>query len=189
MRLPKQWLVFFLVMAGLLISGCEKQSEVSVVEALEPFYGTFKGSGNKVGKGEISERDLTVTIKPWEGKGFTVDWSTVIYRDGREKKTNMSINFYQSPRPNIFASAMRTDVFGNTVPFNPVAEDKHPYVWAGLDGDTLMVTALYVTAGGGHELQIYKRSLHEKGLSLEFERMKDGRVATEISAILQPVTE
>lgn len=189
MWLLRQWLVFFLVATGLLITGCGKQPQVSAVEALKPFYGTFKGSGNKVGKGEVSERDLTVTIKPWEEKGFTVDWTTVIYRDGREKKTNMSINFYQSPRPGIFASAMRTDVFGNQVPFNPVAEDEHPYVWAGLDDDTLIVSALYVMAGGGHELQVYKRSLHEKGLSLVFERMKDGRVTTEISAILQPVTE
>lgn len=192
MRLSKRWLVLFLVAAGLLFAGCDMQKQISSVEALKPFYGTFKGSGGPaVGKGEVAERDLTVTIRPWEDRGFTVDWTTVIHRDNRDKTTNMSINFYQSPRPGIFASAMRTDAFGKTVPFNPVAEDEHPYVWAGLDknNETLTVSALYITEGGGHEMQIYKRSLHEKGLSLEFERIKDGKRTMQVSSVLETVAD
>nr|CAA6805916.1 MAG: Unknown protein [uncultured Thiotrichaceae bacterium] len=191
MLLSKWWLVVFLVMTSLFFSACDSSKRGLSIEALAPFYGTFKGSGrgSSIEEGEVSERDLTVTIKPWEERGFTVDWSTIIYRDGREKETSMSIDFYPSGRPGIFASAMRQDVFGKTVPYNPVVEEAHPYVWASLEGETLVVNALYIRSDGGYEMQIYKRSLHEKGLSLEFERMKNSERVTQISSLLESVAE
>jgi len=104
------------------------------------FYGTFRGNAESVLSGELSERELEVVIKPWEERGFTVEWTTLIHRaDGEKKMTDLSIDFYPAERPGIFASAMQTNVFGQTVPYDPVAKDADPYVWAGLDGDTLTV--------------------------------------------------
>lgn len=191
MQLPKRWAAILLVMISLSFVQCTDEQSTggagSAAEKLQAFYGTFKGSGQTMGKDEVADRDLTVIITPWEKKGFTVDWSTTIYRDGREKKTHMSINFYPSPREGIYSSAMTGDVFGNTVPYNPTDRDESPYVWAGLMGDTLTVTALYIIDASGHELQVYKRTLKDNGLALEFERRKNGEKIAEITAFLKPV--
>ncbi|WP_088917925.1 hypothetical protein [Granulosicoccus antarcticus] len=156
---------------------------------LEPFYGKYTGtSESPEGRGEVADRDLTVSIQPLEKNGFSVNWTTVIHTaDGQKKKSAPSIDFYPSSRPGLFVSAMKTDVFGHTVPYDPIAKDGNPYVWAGLDDTTLTVSALYILDGGGYEVQVYKRSLNESGLSLEFERIKDGEPMTRISAQLNPV--
>lgn len=179
---------------GLLIVGCllQIQCEVQVqtrpTGEIEPFYGRYEGASIDVSRGEVSERDLEVTIKPWEKKGFTIEWSADIYRaDGKKKRSSTSIDFYASPRPGIYASAMTTNVFGNVVSYDPVGEEADPYVWAGLEGDTLTVRALYIVDGGGYEMHIYKRSLHKDGLALDFRRLKNGEVVTETTALLKPV--
>ena len=185
MLLPKRWSIVMLAMVSLLFVHCTGDEQRDSTDQFKPFYGSFAGKSQKTNTGEIAERDLAVTIKPWGHKGFTIEWSTVIYRDGRDKETNMSINFYQSPRPGVFAPAMRTDVFGSTVPYDPIDAAQDPYVWAGLNGSTLTVTALYIIDGGSYEMQVYKRSLHEAGLLLEFERVKDGERISQISSILE----
>jgi len=82
-----------------------------------------------------------------------VEWTTLIHRASGEKKvTDLSIDFYPAERPGIFASAMQTNVFGQSVPYDPVAKDADPYVWAGIDGNTLTVRALYIVDGGGYEM-------------------------------------
>ncbi len=188
MNINRKLAIVLLVGVCLLQIQCKVKVQNSPTEDLSRFFGTFKGTAATAIKGEISERDLTVTIKPWEDKGFTVEWTTVSYRaNGEQKKSSPSINFYSSSRPGIYASAMRTNVFGHTVPFDPLSADAHPYVWAGLEDDTLTVSALYIVADGGYEMHVYKRTLQEDGLALEFERTKDGEVITEVSAMLEPV--
>lgn len=181
--------IFAIAAAVLLLVNCTGAGQKTVTDnSWSKFYGTYTGNAASVITGELSERELTVTIKPWEDKGFTVEWTTLIYRaDGRKKLTDLSINFYPSARPGIFAAAMRTDVFGQAVPFNPVGEQADPYVWAGLETDTLTVSALYIVDGGGYEMHVYQRSLTEDGLSLEFERLSNGDQVTNVSALLQPV--
>ena len=152
------------------------------------FYGTFKGSAESVLSGELSERELEVVIKPWEEKGFTVEWTTLIHRASGEKKvTDLSIDFYPAERPGILASAMQTNVFGQSVPYDPVAKDADPYVWAGIDGNTLTVRALYIVDGGGYEMHEYKRSLSDTGLTLDFQRLSNGEKVTQVSAQLDAV--
>ncbi len=172
----------------MLLVHCKGGEQPAADNVWSAFYGTFQGSAEEIVTGEISERELTVVIKPWEDKGFTVEWQTVIHRAGGEKKmTDLSIDFYPSARPGIYASAMRTDVFGQAVPYDPVGENADPYVWAGLDGNTLTVSALYIVEGGGYEMHVYKRSLSDDGLSLEFERMSDGEKVTKVAAQLKSV--
>ena len=185
--------IFILTTLCTVLLACVGDEEVAINDsandnAWSDFYGTFKGSAESVLSGEISERELTVVIKPWEDKGFTVEWTTLIHRDtGKKKMTDLSIDFYPSARPDIFASAMRTDVFGRAVPYDPVGEEADPYVWAGLEDNTLTVSALYIVEGGGYELHVYKRSLSEKGLTLNFERLSNGDKVTRVSAQLDSV--
>lgn len=187
-RVHGTWRILLLIGFVFLLSGCKSGERASSGDIWSPFYGTFQGNAETVLTGEVDARDLTVVIKPWQDKGFTVEWETVIHRaGGATKKTDLSINFYPSARPGIFASAMRTDVFGVSVPYDPVAADADPYVWAGIEGNTLTVSALYIVDGGGYEMQIYKRSLNEKGLTLEFERLSNGEKVTTVSALLEAV--
>lgn len=179
----------FIAVACTFMVACGGEKEVSTGnERWADFYGTFNGNAESVLSGELSERELTVVIKPWEDKGFTVEWTTLIHRaNGKKKMTDLSIDFYPSARADIFASAMRTDVFGRTVPYDPVGEDADPYVWAGLEENTLTVRALYIIDGGGYEMHIYKRSLNEKGLTLDFERLSNGDKVTRVSAQLDSI--
>ncbi len=188
MRVNKVLRAFLLTCVCLLLVNCKAQDKASATNDWSAFYGTFTGNAETVVAGEMSARDLTVVIKPWHDKGFTVEWKTVIHRAGGvTKNTDLSIDFYPSPRPGLFASAMRTDVFGQAVPYDPVGEDADPYVWAGLEASTLTVSALYIVDGGGYELHVYKRSLNEEGLLLEFERLSNGEKVTEVSALLESV--
>ena len=179
---------FCLIIGCLLQLQCSGQVQPKFTEEMSPFYGTYEGNTPNIIKGEMSERELSVTIKPWENKGFTIEWTTVIYRANGEKRVvSPSINFNSSPRPGIFASSMRTDIFGNTVPHDPIGKTADPYVWAGLEENTLTVRALYILEAGGYELHVYSRTLRNKKLELEFERINNGEKITKTSAILKRV--
>lgn len=177
---------FLLVCLCLLQIQCTVSVNTQAREELKPFFGTYSGKSVNIARGEISERELAVTIKPWEKTGFTIEWTAITYRtDGEQKKAETSIDFYSSSRPGIFASAMRKDVFGNMVSYDPVAADATPYVWAALEGDTLTVRALYITDSGEYEIHIYKRTLRPEGLALDFERLRNGEVVTQVEAMLE----
>jgi len=174
-----------LVLAFSLIYGCGKDAGQSPVSAVTPFYGSYAGTAESLGKDSGVTRDLAVVIKPWDDRGFIVEWSTVIHRKGGDKKTHHSISFYPSPREGIFASAMETNVFGKTVPFDPVLKEENPYVWASLKAQTLTITAMYVMDDGGYELQVYERSIDEEGINVDFERISNGESVAQVSATLK----
>ncbi len=188
MRIINSFARFTLIVGCLLQIQCTGQVQPKFTDELAPFYGTYSGNTPNIIKGEMSERELAVTIKPWENKGFTITWTTVIYRANGEKSVvSPSINFNSSPRPGIYASSMRTDIFGNTVPHNPIGKTADPYVWAGLENKTLTVRALYILETGGYELHVYSRTLVDNGLELDFERINNGEKVTQISAILKRI--
>ena len=72
------------------------------------------------------------------------------------------------------------------VPFDPVGEDA-PYIWAGIQENTLTVSALYILDSGGHQLHVYERSVVDEGLLLQFERLSNGQKVAEVSALLSRV--
>ena len=188
MHILKSFARFTLIVGCLLQLQCSGQVQPKFTEEMAPFYGTYEGTTPNIIKGEMSARELAVTIKPWEDKGFTIEWTTVIYRANGEKSVvSPSINFNSSPRPGIFASSMRTDIFGNTVPHDPIGKTADPYVWAGLENKTLTVRALYILEAGGYELHVYSRTLKDNGLELEFERINNGEKKTQTSAMLKRV--
>jgi hypothetical protein len=150
--------------------------------SFERFFGEYEGEAISEGDGEVTKRDLRVTIAPYEN-GFNVTWVAITQRpDGTLKRKEYSINFSPSSRENIFRSAMRKDLFGQAVPLDPLEGD--PYVWARIEGDTLSVHALLIAETGGYELQAYNRTLIEGGLRLEYSRVRDGKVLRTVTGVL-----
>ena len=150
--------------------------------SLGDFCGDFEGQTISSTENGLSKRDLSVSIKNC-GTGFTVDWTTVTHKsDGRLKRKSYSIDFVPTDRETVFASAMRTNMFGGKVPLDPLKGD--PYVWARVSGGTLTVFALIVTHDGGYEMQVYDRTIVGDGLDLKFSRFRDGVQLKEITGKL-----
>lgn len=149
------------------------------------FYGTYEGKAILHADGEMSPRDIRVSIKP-EKDGFSVEWVTVIHKpDGRVKRAEFSIGFQPTRRANIFSSAMRRNLFGKAVPLDPLKGD--PYVWAKIEGDRMSVYTLIITDEGGYELQTHQRTLTPDGMNLEFFRVRDGELLRTVTGSLTRV--
>jgi hypothetical protein len=153
--------------------------------ALEPFYGAYEGVSVRDSAGEISVSDSRVEIKPFK-RGFTVIWVSVTQRDdGRLKRKEYSVDFEPTKRDNVYASAMRVNMFGDAVPMDPLKGD--PYFWAKVDEDSLTVQALHITDGGDFEIQVYERTLIPEGLELNFRRLRQGQAVRRASGVLRRV--
>ncbi|MGI9331866.1 MAG: hypothetical protein ACR2RL_01790 [Gammaproteobacteria bacterium] len=140
--------------------------------SFERFYGDFEGQAISTTNGELSPRDLEVSIGPTD-KGFFVKWTAVIYKaSGKVKRTALEVNFARSKRERVYRSAMRTNMFGQQVPLDPLEGD--PYFWATIEGDTLSVRGLLIVENGGYELQEYNRTLTDDGMALDFVRVRNG---------------
>lgn len=157
--------------------------------AIDAFFGRYEGRAIVAGDGQTTTRDLDVRIEPAGDAGagqFRITWSTLIRRsEAGEKRKSYSILFKRTPRPGIFASAMRTDMFGNAVPLDPLKGD--PFVWCRIAGRTLTVYALQITDDGGYDLQVYDRTLRDGGLDLKFTRLDEGQPPTVVTAVLEKV--
>lgn len=172
-------------MRSLLLLGWILAFAASAASArnIEEFYGVYEGATADTVGTELSRRDLAVEIGPRKKGGFELTWTTVIKRsDGRVKRKSHTVSFVPAGKKNMYASAMRTNLFGKAVPLDPLKGD--PYVWATLDGATLTVHALVITEDQGYEMQTYRRTLTEDGLQLEFLRVRDGRRLKDIRGTL-----
>jgi hypothetical protein len=149
------------------------------------FYGTYVGEAISESGDELDKRDINAEIAP-QGKGFKMRFTVVVKRgSGKPKRDEYTITFTPTKRADIFSSAMRTDVFGNSVPLDPLAGD--PYMWARLDGDKLWRYALFVTDPGGYEMQTYEYALVPGGLNLRYSRVRDGEVLRTVTGKLKKV--
>ena len=169
--------------AGLAMADC------GVAEAqnrpVEDFYGRYVGSATKADSPEVTDRDMDVVIRKGKsGKSFIVDWTTIT-RDGdnKLKRKRQEIEFQATARKDVYEAGMRTDKFGGRIPMDPIKGE--PYVWARIQKDTLTVFALLITDEGSFEVQVYERTLTDKGLQLEFSRFRDGLQRRHITAFLE----
>lgn len=152
---------------------------------VDAFLGSYVGQAVSESGGEISARDIAVEIRGRD-KGFTLKWSTVTKRkDGRLKRKAYEVNFVRSKKDNVYASAMRKNLFGKAVPMDPLKGD--PFVWATIDGATLTVHALIITEDHGYEMQTYARTRTDKGLDLMFHRVRDGERLRDVNGTLVKV--
>ena len=157
-------------------------------ETLQKFFGSYTGQSISLADQGLSERDLAVTIKPYQNEGFSLDWTTITKRpDGKTKHQSYSVAFEPTSREGIYRAAQRRNMFGHFTPLDPMAGE--PYIWAHLSDDTLTVQALLITEDGGYEIQTYERRLAPHGLDLTFSRVSDGKVLKTISGVLRKVEE
>ncbi|MCP5372495.1 MAG: hypothetical protein H6907_12260 [Hyphomicrobiales bacterium] len=151
---------------------------------LSAFYGVYAGEAAiERDDGSSSMRSLDVVIRPWE-RGFSVVWTTIRHRkDGSLDRKTHRVNFAPSQRDSIYRSAMKSDMFGALVPLDPLKGE--PYIWSRIHGKTLTVYALHIRDDGGYEMQVYDRTLTDKGLNLTFSRWREGETVRVIKAFLR----
>ncbi|MFD2741102.1 hypothetical protein ACFSUD_16085 [Sulfitobacter aestuarii] len=149
------------------------------------FVGDYVGTAEIISSdGSRSDRDMSVSIFPTGKDSFAVAWTSVTRQvDGRAKSKSYRIEFRPTAREDVYAAAMRQDVFGNAVQLNPMKGE--PYVWARIIDDTLTVFSLYVDAQGGYDLQQFDRTLTEGGLLLDFLSIHNGAEVRRISTFLE----
>lgn len=153
--------------------------------SFERFFGSYKGMSTSVLEGEISRRELSITIKPYE-KGFIIEAETRIHKTNkRVKRVQTSISFRPTRRKNIYESGMRRDLFGHTVPLDPLKGD--PFVWATISGNNLTVYAVRITDSGAQDMQIDKRTLTPQGMDLEFIRFYKHDPIRRLTGVLKKV--
>ena len=167
-----------LIVAMLMMAANVVQADIS------RFYGNYTGSAEVISAdGTARARDMSVDISGVK-HGFRVSWSSTTYREnGTAKQKSYTIDFTQSDRSGVFAAAMKRNVFGHDVQLDPMKGE--PYVWSRIEGDTLSVYSMYVTDGGGYEIQQFDRTLAEGGLALEFRNVRDGQILRTVSTFLK----
>jgi hypothetical protein len=170
-------------MVGIFAGSVLLTAGVAEAQGIERFYGSYVGEALSQTGDELDKRDINAEIAP-QGNGFKMTFTVVVKR-GKDKprRDDYTIAFLPSQRPGIYSSAMRTDVFGNAVPKDPLVGD--PYIWARLDGDRLWRYALFVTDTGGYEMQTYEYTLVAGGLNLRFSRIRDGEVLRTVTGKLK----
>jgi hypothetical protein len=172
-------LFLLLIMVGAVAAG----SSFAASPLIEPFFGHYEGKGIFDGDDSTTSRDLAVVIQP-DGDRFRVDWTTSIrLGDGQIKRKSYSIGFEQSKRPGIFRSTMRSDMFGNQVPLDPMKGD--PYVWCRVAGPVFTLYSLQITDDGSYDLQVYERTLEGQALRLRFTRLREDEPPKVVTAILE----
>jgi hypothetical protein len=174
------WLLGLVGCALLVATGAAAQGS-----GPERFYGVYVGEAISQSGDELDKRDINAEIAP-QGKGFKVSF-TVVLKRGKDKprRDEYTIAFVPSKRPGIYSSAMRTDVFGNAVPLDPLAGD--PYMWARVEGSKFWRYALFVTEAGGYEMQTYEYSLVPGGMDLRYSRVRDGEILRTVTGKLKKV--
>ncbi|WP_096740451.1 hypothetical protein [Phaeobacter porticola] len=173
-------LAVFVVAVSLIVTGQAMAADV------RPFFGRYQGAlvvPNADGTEE--QRDATVQIGPIsKDDGFYVQWTTTsLKNDGRRKTKSYNVEFQSTERADIFAAAMKRNVFGHTVQLDPMKGE--PYVWGRIVGDTLTVFSMFIGPNGDYEMQQYDRSLAEGGLDLVYSSHRNGFPRKELKTFLE----
>jgi len=174
----------FVVIAGAMLALFLTGPTVVIAgeSGAERFYGHFTGQAMVETEGQVSKRDLGVTVEPYK-KGFTVEWTTKRHKaDGKIKTSEYKVNFRKAKRAGLFKSAMRVTKFGAEEPLDPLQGD--PYVWAQIEGDKMTIFSMLILNDGGYEMQTYDRRLTAEGMDLLFSRVRNGLILKAISARL-----
>ncbi|MBM3559609.1 MAG: hypothetical protein FJX53_07005 [Alphaproteobacteria bacterium] len=135
-------------------------------------------------------RDLDVTIKPYKKDGFTIAWITVMRgADGERSGDDVQRRSgeegflpYADGRPGVYVLAPRGGLFQKSRLPHPLKGE--PMRWAAITGNTLTISSMAVTPAGNAELQIYHRTLTDKGMMVEFLRLQNEAVLLRLSGEL-----
>lgn len=164
--------------ALLMVASTVAQADIA------PFVGSYVGSAEVVSAdGSTRKRDMSVEISD-TAAGFRVGWTSITYRaDGSAKEKSYLIEFLPSERGDVYAAAMKRNVFGHDVQLDPMRGE--PFVWSRIEGETLSVYSLYVAEDGGYEIQQFDRTLTVGGLDLAYKAVRNGEIQRTVSAFLE----
>ena len=161
----------FVLLLTMFLGGALPVANAGAPDPIRSFVGEYRGHSIEDSESVLTIHDIDVRITRFES-GFTVKWSMVTRNaNGEAERSEYSVNFVPTRREHIFASAMAPNLFGKQVPLNPL--EGEPFMWARITGPTLSVYAMFVTESGGHDMQIYDRTLTEDGLQLKIQRLRD----------------
>jgi len=160
-------------------------------EMVEKFYGSYVGSGSAeiLDGSETEERDLDVTVAAFKDHGFTLKWITVVRgangeRTGEDvRRREIEENFVPvEDKENVFILAPEGGLFQKSELPNPLLGEAMR--WASIKDNDMTVYSLAINETGGSELQVYRRSLTEKGMDITFMRLKDEAVKVRMTGTL-----
>ena len=164
---------------------------VEAAEEHDKFYGSYVGSGTaeRMIENTTEQRDLDVTVEPFKNDGFTVKWITVVRgTDGARvgddvKRREVEENFIPlEDKKDVFILAPKGGLFKKAEMPNPLLGE--PMRWATLEAGSMTVYSMAISESGGSELQVYRRTLTEKGMDISFLRMQDEAVELRMTGTL-----
>jgi len=139
--------------------------------AIAAFYGRWVGSGlSETALSRtfrLTQRDFDVEIQP-DGDGFRVSWTSVLRQKGdplnpKIERRQDSVAFRPSGQRNVWRGADNADPLTGA-----------PYYWARIERQTLVVTGMTVAEDGKWSMQIFRRTLSDLGMKLDYTRIADG---------------
>lgn len=149
---------------------------------IERFLGHFSGSGISENADSIffavSVRDIDVTISAEPNGGFKLDWVTITREGGdpnnpSEKRKQTTLVFNPTDRPGVFRASEKGDPLEGS-----------PVWWSRIDGDTLYTYMMMIEDDGSWQVQKYARTVSGSGMTLLFERLKDGEATRQVKGRL-----
>lgn len=180
-----------LAIAGALFLVLGSLSAATANDGIERFFGSYVGSGTaeRLDTKTTEQRDLDVTIEGYKDNGFTIKWITVMRgADGERtgegvKRRAIEEHFVPyADRKGVYIDAPSGGLFSKAELPNPLKGE--PMRWAAIDGDTFSVYSMAITDTGASELQVYHRTLTDKGLKIAFLRMHDETVLVRVTGEL-----
>lgn len=157
----------------------------------EGFYGSFVGSGTakRVTENKTEQRDLDVTIEAYKSGGFTIKWITVVrgsngarVGDGVKRRAVEETFTPLEDKEGVFILAPKGGLFQKAELPNPLRGE--PMRWATVAKGAMTIYSMAIGDKGGSELQVYRRTLTEKGMDISFLRMRDETVVVRMEGKL-----
>lgn len=188
LRRPLYSILTVFVIAAALALGA---GSANAAEGHDQFYGSYVGSGTaeRIIEKITEQRDLDVTVEPFKNGGFTLKWITVVRgSDGARvgddvKRREVEENFIPlEDKDDVFVLAPKGGLFKKAEMPNPLLGE--PMRWATLENGLMTVYSMAISDSGGSELQVYRRTLTEKGMDISFLRMQDETVELRMTGTL-----
>lgn len=155
---------------------------------LKPYFGDYVGQARQTGGSDGIEReiirDIDVTIAEF-GKGFQIDWVTVMHRGDRAgtgvRRRAEELRFLPSDLAGVYKWSPPRDFF-KTIKRESVVEGR-PLIWSRIVGAELRIYSLVVQDNGSYTLQVYGRALSEdrQRLAVDFKSYLDGQLWREVA--------
>jgi hypothetical protein len=159
---------FWLIVCAALAAAVPAASAKDV--KIDGFFGTFKGNGVSENRDSlyfgVTVRDLDVKIEP-AGKGFKIEWTTVIRRGGDPKNPKVRSKTQRMT----FQPAGTEKVYKATGNGDPLSGQ--PYAWGYIRETSLVIHIMSIDPNGAYQMQSYTRTLVPTGMEFKFERIRN----------------